>query len=158
MIGNYLTILEDSLRRKLLVLEKIQEYNRKQQEIFHKEQPELEQFDHYIEEKGTLIEELQKLDEGFETLYTRVAGELKDHKEQYADQIHSLQELITRVTEMGVSVSAQEERNKRLVEEYFARGRSSVRQGRRSSKAAFDYYRNMNNTSLVMPQFMDKKK
>lgn len=158
MIGNYLTILEDSLRKKILVLEKIQEYNNKQQVIFHSEEPELEEFDRYIDEKSTLIEELNKLDEGFETLYARVSGELKNHKDQYAEQIRTLQGLITQVTEMGVTVSAQEERNKKLIEGYFAKGRNAVRQGRRSSKAAFDYYSNMNKTKAVMPQFMDQKK
>ena len=158
MMESYLDALEQSLIEKLAVLDKIRDYNSRQEELFKSGNPELSQFDSYVEEKGQLIEELTRLDEGFETVYASVAQELKENREKHREQIKRLQELITQVTEKGISVQAQEQRNKKLIEEYFAKQRSGIRQGRKSSKAAYDYYRTMNKATVVPPQFMDSKK
>lgn len=85
-MGNYLSILEESLRKKLVVLDKIRAYNEKQYECFSSEMVDMAGFDAAIEEKGKLIEELTKLDEGFETLYANIAEQLKKNKEAYADR------------------------------------------------------------------------
>ena len=158
MTENYLVILEGSLRRKLQVLEDIQAYNQRQQEIFQADNVDLDQFDSYVDEKGVLIERLNSLDNGFERLYANVAQELSGNREKYGDQIKRLQGLVSKVTEAGVAVQAQEARNKKLIEEYFRRQREGIREGRKSSKAAFDYYKNMSKSSVVMPQIMDQKK
>lgn len=154
---NQLTILSESLDRKLQVLKKIQEYNKKQEQSFLSETVQLEDFDAAIEEKGRLIEQLSKLDDGFETLYARLAGELKDNREKYKAQIAGLQDKIRQVTELGVSVQAQEQRNKTLVEQYFAREHENLRQERKHSKAAYDYYKSMSGQSVPSSRFMDSK-
>lgn len=158
MIGNYLNVLEDSMQKKVQVLTEIQEFNNRQQELFQAENVDMSMFDSYVEEKGRLIEKVTALDEGFESLYAGVAEELRENREQYREQILRLQELVSRVTEMSVAIRAQEARNKKLVEQYFASQRSSICKGRRYSKAAYDYYKNMNSSAAVPPQFMDKKK
>ena len=158
MTENYLVILEESLRRKLQVLEDIQAYNQRQQEIFQADNVDLDQFDSYVDEKGVLIERLNSLDNGFERLYANVAQELSGNREKYGDQIKRLQGLVSKVTEAGIAVQAQDARNKKLIEEYFRRQREGIREGRKSSKAAFDYYKNMSKSSVVMPQIMDQKK
>lgn len=158
MTENYLVILEESLRRKLQVLEDIQAYNMRQQEIFQADNVDLDQFDSYVDEKGMLIDRLNSLDNGFERLYANVAEELSGSREKYADQIRRLQELVSKVTEAGVQVQAQEARNKKLIEDYFRKQREGIRDGRKSSKAAYDYYKNMSKSSVVMPQIMDQKK
>lgn len=157
MMESYLTLLEESLQKKLQVLDKIQAYNLKQQEIFQAEKAELDKFDDYVAEKGALIEELTSLDNGFETLYERVSEELKDNREKYAEQIKRLQGLVAKVTEESVTIQAQEARNKQLIERFFSRQRSGIKTSRTASKAAYDYYKNMNNVSHVPPQFMDSK-
>ena len=45
MTGNYLTLLEESLRRKLQVMEEIQKYNMRHQEIFQSGEVDLDTFD-----------------------------------------------------------------------------------------------------------------
>lgn len=158
MNENYLDVLEQSLVEKCKVLDKIQEYNVRQEALFRAENPELSQFDAYVEEKGQLIAQLSKLDEGFEILYASIAEELKDNKQKYTEQIKRLQELVAQVVEKGVAVEAQEQRNKKLVEEFFSRERKGIKKGRLSSKAAYDYYKTMNKSGVVNPQFMDSKK
>ena len=158
MTGNYLTLLEESLRSKLQVMEEIKQYNLRQQEIFQSEEVDIDRFDEYVEEKGKLIEKLNSLDNGFESLYTKVAKELSENRDQYRDQIKQLQELVAKVTESSVSIQAQEARNKKLIEDFFQKTKENLRSGRKSSKAAYDYYKNMSKSSVVLPQFMDSKK
>lgn len=154
---NYLNVLEDSLHKKIQVLGRIQDYNARQQEIFQSDTVNMEEFDQYVEEKGGLVEELERLDSGFEALYANLAEQLKADRTRYAEQIRTLQGLIKRVTDMGVAVQAQEARNKKLIEDYFRRSREDLAQDRKTSKAAYDYYKNMSNTNFVPPQFMDSK-
>ena len=158
MTENYLTLLEESLRKKLQVMDEIQQYNLRQQQIFQSEEVDIDRFDEYVDEKGALIEKLNSLDNGFESLYAKVAKELSENRDQYKDQIKVLQELVTKVTETSVSIQAQEARNKKLIEDFFQKTRDDLRMGRKSSKAAYDYYKNMSKSSVVLPQFMDSKK
>lgn len=154
---NYLNVLEESLYKKLAILDSIQDYNERQFRVFCEESPKLEEFDATIEEKGRLIEEMNRLDSGFEILYANLAEQLKQNRDRYAPQIQKLQELITQVTDQSMTIQAQEARNKRLIEEYFTRERSRIREGRKNSKAALGYYKSMSQTHYVEPQFLDDK-
>lgn len=157
-MSSYLRILEESLRKKLLVLDRIRAYNEKQSQVFQSEQVRLEEFDAAIEEKGKLIDAVNKLDEGFEILYANVAEELKGNKEKYTEQIKVLQQLVKEVTDKSMEIQAQEARNKALVETYFSKERNGIRQGRKNSQAALNYYRSMSNSTYTPPQFLDSKK
>ena len=158
MIENYLQILEESLHKKMDVLDKIEGVNKRQEQVLKAELVLDDEFEQCINDKGVLIDELKKLDEGFESLYEHIKVQLSTGKEKYKVQILTLQKLITEVTEKGVSIQTQEARNKILVEQFFAKRKQELQQGRRSSKVALDYYRSMNQSQVVMPQFMDKKK
>lgn len=158
MINNYLNILEDSLKKKIEVLNRIGEVNDAQTEVLKGESPDLEAFDQMMEEKDLYIDELTKLDEGFEALYDNVKQELIGNRQKYADQIKRLQELITQITDKSVSIQAQEARNKALVENCFKKKRQELGNSRKNSQAAYGYYQNMNNMKGIQPQFMDKKK
>lgn len=157
MMNNSLDILSESLDDKIKLLEEIQEYNKKQELAFSEGEPDIDSFDSAIEEKGVLIERLEKLDEGFEALYERVSDELKKNRTKYADRIKELQDKITIVTELSSTIQAQEARNKKLVETYFNKQRSSVRQGRVGSKVAYDYYKNMTGAGYGINSIMDEK-
>lgn len=155
---NYLDILEESLQKKLKVLEEIAVYNQEQEQLLRKENVSLEELDENMSHKDELIQKVKTLDEGFETLYERIKEQLLTDKDDYKEQIRKLQQLISQVTEKGVSIQAQEARNKKLIEDYFKKVRSQLRQNRQSSKAAYNYYKSVNNTNVVMPQMMDQKK
>lgn len=158
MIKNYLKILEDSLLKKSQVLDEIISFNQEQEKLLRQEKVSIEDLDENMGRKDELIQKLVKLDEGFEHLYEKIRKQLLENKTLYADQITGLQKLIAEVTEKGVSVQAQEARNKKLVEAYFQNEKSQLRQGRQVSKAAYDYYKSMNNMNVVPPQIMDQKK
>ena len=158
MMENYLQVLEESLNKKVDVLKKIGQMNEEQERLFKEDVFSEKAFDEIIDRKGMLIDDLNKLDEGFENLYEHIRLQLLDGKEKYATQIAALQKLITKVTEMGASVQAQEARNKELADNYFLNRKKELKQGRQNSKPALNYYRNMNRSQVVQPQFMDKKK
>ena len=149
-----LTILSESLDRKLEVLQKIQEYK---EEIFSAQNVDISQFDAAVEEKQRLIDEVVRLDDGFEIMYAKLAKELEGNRQHYAAQIRELQTKVAKVTELSVSVQAQEARNKKLVENYFARERAGIGQRRKSAKSAFDYYKSMSGAGYVPPQMYDNK-
>lgn len=157
-MGNYLDILEESLRKKLVVLDRIQAYNEKQCECFSSDNVDMDGFDEAIEEKGKLIGELTQLDEGFETLYANISGQLQKDKEKYAVQIKRLQDLVRQVTEKSMTVQASEARNKALVEQYFAKEKSNIKEGRKSSRVAYGYYQNFSKAALEDSRGFDFKK
>ena len=158
MIENYLGILEESLQKKSAVLDEIGEYNSAQEQLLKGESLSLEALDDNMEKKDALIQKLMDLDAGFESLYARISEQLLTNKDAYKAQIARLQQLIQQVTEKSVSIQAQEARNKKLVDDYFAKERNRLRQGRQSSKAAYGYYKSISNSNTVSPQFMDQKK
>jgi len=158
MMQNYLKILEDSLVKKLAVLDEIITYNNSQEALLRKDKVSLEELDVNMAQKDELIQKVLELDEGFESLYDKIREALLNNKELYKNQIKVLQDLISAVTDKSVAVQAQEARNKKLIEDYFAREKKQIKQGRVASKAAYGYYKNMNNVNVVPPQIMDQKK
>lgn len=157
MIENYLTVLQESLKKKNAILDVIKQASQKQNELLKCEKLDMEQFDELVEEKDGYIRELEKLDEGFETVYHKVKQELQEKKQMYAPQIAKLQQLIGEITEKSVSIQAQESRNRDMVTAYFKNERKSLGQGRRSSKAAFGYYQNLNKANQEASRIVDLK-
>lgn len=137
------SILADSLDKKIEVLKKIQTYNEEQEKIFSESEPDMDSFDTAIEEKEKLIQEIMKLDQGFETMYERVRAELDGSRDEYKDQIAELQKKITVITELSNAVQAKEARNKKLIENYFAKQRVEIKQSRQRAKAVYGYQQSM---------------
>lgn len=158
MVSASLDMLEESLVKKLAVLKDIEKENGIQKVILNNpSNVDFEAFDKTIDNKGGLIDQLNALDDGFQSLYDRVKADVDANREQYAEQIKRLQGLIHQITDMSASIEAQEHRNKKLAEMYFSIERQKLGVSRQSSSVAFDYYRTMNNFKDVPPQFLDKK-
>lgn len=159
-MADYLELLEESLIKKIGVLDKIGEFNLKQKELFtvFTETPDFEKFDSFIDEKDKLIEELNSLDDGFEALYERVADSLKADKEGNAPMIRRLQNLIREITDKSVTLQAQEAENKRLMEEYFKNAKEGIGKGRTSLNAAYSYYQVQRGISDPGSLYLDSKK
>ena len=154
---NYLLILQDSLVKKLRVLEQLEACNIRQEDALKKEPVSLEEFDSITDEKGELITQMTKLDNGFEQLYGRVKEQLEASKDTYRMEIASLQELVRQITDMSMTLQAQEARNKALVENFFAKEKTTLRQGRLGSQAAMSYYANMSRMRINDPRVIDEK-
>ena len=157
-MDNYLSVLEDSLKKKLQILDELTDYTMQQQELLKVEELDYEAFDRLVDQKDPLIQRIMELDQGFETVYDRIKEQLLGNKEQYAAQIRALQSLIGELTDKSVKLQTMEQRNKSAIEQQFRKSREKIRQGRQNKQAALNYYKNMNNAKYVPPQFLDDKK
>lgn len=158
MMNNYLQILEDSLKKKLAILEQIEEKSQEQALMLRDSDVSLQQIDENMDAKARLIEELEPLDNGFEGLYEKIREELLPQKEQYREEIQRLQKLIAQVTEKSASIQALEARNKAEIESVFSREKKKLQSSRNALSVASNYYQNMNKVKNVEPQFLDRKK
>ena len=77
MTENYLQILTESLEKKLDVLDRISEVNKRQFEVSTKRPFDMEAYDAVMDEKAALIEELNHLDEGSTSTYELVRKEVQ---------------------------------------------------------------------------------
>lgn len=158
MEQTYMDIMIQSLNKKIQVLDKIIELNLIQKQQLEDTQSSVDAFDQTVEEKATLIEQLQQLDTGFDKLYERVRAELLQNKTAYASKIAVMKECITKITDKSVEIQTQEARNKDLMTRKFAYIKEKAKTFRKNNKATNQYYKNMMQLNYVEPQFLDNKK
>ena len=156
MEAEYISIMIQSLEKKLRVLEQIRRLNDLQKRQL--KDPNLDHFEENINSKGELIEQLNLLDSGFERVYERVREELNNDRSKYAPQIARMQELIRKIMACGNEIGAQEERNKQQAQAKFDDVRKQVKNVRDSQKAVRQYYSSMMKNTENSPQFIDNKK
>lgn len=154
----YLQMLSDSLTKKSKLLDELSEKTKEQERLIAENAVDWDAFDHLVEEKGTLIAEVQKLEEGFDALYGRIREGLSENRSKYRQQISGLQQQIMTVTEKSTSLMAMEERNKAQITMKFSQEKDKIKQGRVSTRVATNYYRNMSKINYIDPQLMDRKK
>lgn len=159
MTEDYLQMLIDATEKKNRTLDKVLNLSVRQDKLLENPEMNIEEFRKIADEKGSLVDELNKLDEGFEDVYfDRVREQLRENKTKYAVQIQRLKQLISDVTDKTVQLQARELRSKKKAETYFNDQYKKIGDNRKSSKAAYDYYRSMRQTNVITPQFLDNKK
>ena len=158
MEQTYIDIMIQSLEKKEQVLDRIIELDIKQNNQLEDPQLTPDDFDEVVEAKSRLIDQLNNLDSGFEKLFERTKEELNGHKEDYKEQIRTMQEHIRSITDKSVKIQSQETRNKDLMTLKFASIKKQAREVRVGTQAASRYYKSMSGTGYMEPQFMDNKK
>ncbi len=158
MANEYIQMLADSMVKKSEILSELIEKTNIQKEVVSVPEVDWDVFDKIVEDKGNLIDELSKMDDGFEVLYERVKEELSVNKAAYKTEIAAMQTLIKEVTEKSTELQAMEHRNKALIEQRFAESKKAIKQSKMGSKAAMEYYQRMNNLKNIDPHMMDKKR
>ena len=159
MTSNYLDMMAKSLTRKIAILEELERISEDQKVLFEQgDAMDDDAFDVSVNRKGELIDEIEKMDDGFAALFEKVKTEIGDHKEQYATQIGGLQEQIRRVTELSNSIQTREARNKQIADRYFNESRSKLLEGKKTSGTVMKYYQTMSKSANIQPQFFDNKK
>ena len=78
-------------------------------------------------------------------------------RDKYREEIAAMQEKIRTITALSGSIQAEEARNKKLAEQYFAGARKDIAQGQKSARAALDYYHNMARSTFTPPQYLDSR-
>jgi len=153
----YISMMNESLKKKLEVLEAIYAATLEQEEQLQLEKPDMEVFDKAVDNKDKLLGLMNKLDVGFDDLYAKVQVELNVNKELYRTEIEKLQQMIATITEFGVKIKTLEERNRVMLERYLTEERKGIKNFKVSRKTAAAYYKSMSGAS-GQPAFMDKRK
>ncbi len=157
-VSNYLKVLEESLSKKLTVLQALLEASNRQGELAEEEAFDLDAFETTMDQKEELLSQLEKLDEGFDSVFRKIETEVKENKELYKEEVLMLQQLIRQCTDVSVEIQATEARNKAKLSVKFADQQKELRQIKTSNKVAATYYKSMTNTQNTDSYYMDQKK
>ena len=151
-------ILLQSLEKKNQLLDQMIRQNGVQEDILKQDELDMDAFDEAIDKQSSFVEQLDKLDRGFEAVYDRFREELIENKERYRDEIARMKQQIQQITDKIVTLNAGNMRNKMLAENQFKKRRQEIGTGASKSRVARNYYNSMNNLNYVSPQFYDNKK
>ncbi len=160
-IQSYLEMMTDSLRKKDAALAKLIEKNEAQSEcVIEKGYGEIDwdRFNVLIAEKDTLIERINELDQGFQSLYDRIRDELMANRAQYRKELKVLQELISELTDKGIRIQTGEERNRAKLEAVMMGAKKEIRQSRKSMQVVSSYYKSMSSPDGDTSGSFDKNK
>lgn len=157
-VADYLKILEESLSKKLSVLQALLEASNRQSVLADEEEFDLDAFEETMDQKEALLSQLEELDEGFDSVFRKIETKVKENQDLYKNEIGALQQLIRQCTDISVEIQAAEERNKAKLSVKFADQQKEIRQIKTTNKVAATYYKSMTNTQTADPYFMDQKK
>ncbi len=153
----YITILMDILEKKAEILDGLLDRTARQDVCLGSQLPDMDEFEILVDQKEELIEELNRLDTGFERIYDNVKEDLDINRNHYQKEIEKLQELIKSLLDKGMKLQVQEKKNKLKLELYFSKSKKEVRVFKQSNRSAASYYNNMNSESSGRSYFLDKK-
>lgn len=156
--GTYIKLLQDTLDRKLLVIRELLELSQQQNNCLKQERFEEERFDELMDKKSVFLEELSKLDAGFDRTYELIRNEVSDLKELYCNEITTLQEMIRKITDVSVNIQAVETRNRDTLVVLLGRKRMEIRNYKTQNRVTTNYYKTMANQHGAQSYFYDKKK
>ena len=154
----YIRMMLDVLSKKEVHLTKLLELTTEQEALLKEEEFKEAEFAILIEKKSGHLRKIDEVDSGFQSIYNRVAEEMQENKDAYKEQILEMQGLITRVTDLGVKLSALETKNKEALEAKLKDKKQGIRQFKVSKQTANTYYKNMLGMQTGASYFMDQKK
>ena len=160
-IEDYVQIMIESLTKKSELLDTLIRKNEAQNKcISGKEYEDIDwdAFNLLVAEKEIAIERINKMDDGFQSLYDRVKEQLNEDKDKYSDKIKEIQRLIGIITEQGVTIRTGEERNRQIIEKVLGNRKKVIRKMRNSLKAASSYAQTMSPNFGSELSSMDDKK
>ena len=161
MKNSYVNLLVESLEDKIKVLDEIIKTDAEQADILKEPEIDLDELRENQEKIGELAGKLDKLNDGFESVYSKVRNELQDNMDLYRDEIKKMQELITVITDKSVKIEAEQSRNKSSAGRFFKDKRKEL-SDRRNAVQKINLYANQMHSVIPKGQadaaFLDKKK
>ena len=158
MVEQKLDLLTSNLNKKTSLLKEMTDVLDKQLQLMDASDIQLEELDACMGKQGNLTEELENLNAEAGSLYEYLQKADISAEAGNASKIAHIKELLTQITTDFDNLQEKEQSARQRMEAFFQKERKNFGDGRRSSKAAFDYYRNMSGANVIPPQFMDQKK
>lgn len=157
-IRSYLESLEASLIKKEKLLVSLIVLTKEQENLLKQEEFDPDAFDEILEEKGERIEEINLLDEGFESIFSIVKAQIMEEPNRYKEIFLKMQNLIKSLTAKGVELETTERRNQLKLETIISRDKTKIKTFHVNNEAAAKYYSSMMKAGENPNFFMDKKK
>ena len=157
MENHYVQVLIDAIHKKEAVLHQILEITKKQEALSKRDTYASDEMEEAMNEKEILIARLNYLDDGFESVYDRIRSELRNHMENYRQEIGILQDAIRRCTKTGNEIQVLEERNRNRFSMLFSNARSQYATSRTQANVAQNYHKMMNHSKIADAYFVDHK-
>lgn len=157
-VETYLQLLDESLEKKIGVLNRILDIDKNQEKSLKEENLDADTVEQLMNEKGELIKKLDQLDDGFDSVYQRIKEEIQANSSKYTSQVKKLQDDIRQITELQTGIEALEKRLKSAVDTYASKAAANLKLRRATNNVARNYYETVNKLNQAGPQFMDKKK
>lgn len=142
----YVDMMLDSLRRKKKLLQSIRQGTEDQEKLLRVPELDYDRFRMILDEKSSCIDQLNEIDEGFDTLFRRVRKEVEDNREKYKEELWQMQQLIKEVSEIGVGIQALEHQNSERFQAYLSRQKKDIRDFHINHKTVSNYSRNLGDT------------
>lgn len=155
----YLKILLQSLEKKKTDLTGLVQLTEEQKRTLEEETFDLQRFDELMVKKEQLIQDLNESDEGFQSVYERIAPVIKNSKETYKEQILAIQREIKEISELSVRIQSLELYNKGVLEHISVKHNQRLKHLSSTSRVMKNYTSHMaNQHQEEQSYFLDKKK
>lgn len=139
----YVSMMADSLQKKKGILFSIYDMTKEQADLLTSEDMDVDRFSETLEEKGSLIDELNSLDAGFDSLYKKLESELMGNQQTYADEIARMKDLIADITDFGTQIQVLEKKNHERFQQFMKSERLRIREARNQQQTVQTYVQNM---------------
>lgn len=139
----YVSMMVDSLQKKRDLLSDMLEQTKKQERLLLSDDVDADELEKTIAEKGTSLEQLDKLDNGFDALFKKLEKELLNDRVKYESEVRKMKELIKQITELGSGIQAMEKLNYERFQKYISGERTKIKKANMSQQTASTYARNM---------------
>ena len=154
----YLDVLIRSLRKKLVLLNRISVLNQEQRELLQDENMEPDAFDINVQDKDDVVSQIVTLDTGFDEVYAHMKDLMERDHQLYEDQLKEMRELIRLIMAKDATVRAEEQRNYELAQRKFTSVKSKVREMKANQKMVNSYYQTIMNQKPENSMFLNNKK
>ena len=154
----YLDILIQSLRKKLVLLNRIAILSQELRELLMDEDMTPDAFDINVRDKDALVQQIVVLDAGFDEVYAHIKDLMERDHQLYEDQLDQMRELIRLIMAKDASIRVEEKRNYELAQRKFASVKSKVREMKANRKMVSSYYKNMMRQKPGEAAFLDNRK
>lgn len=155
---NELQILIESSEKKLTVLKSVLKASKEQEELAKADVFDADAFDGLFSQKDELLQTMDELDRGFDSVFAGIQDELLQNASLYKEEIAKLQQLIKEIVDNGAQISATEMRTKDILSHAMERQKQNLAKRKVTSKSVMDYYKTANQLNYLDPYFMDQKK
>ncbi len=154
----YVDILVTSLRKKVVLLEKVEKVITEQEKELKLPNPDIDHLDEIQKQIEELVIELEQAEDGFENIYNRVKDAMDADRYKYKSKIQEMQGYIRTITDKTVKIKAQEVRNQRYMEFFLENKKREIKQFRSGNRSVAKYNQHTANSAMGQSYFLNSKK